>query len=123
MPSFRGEHHREVTAAALEALERPGRLIVREADSLLREFKVARVAADPALTAAAAQPAGWPGLVYFRLHGSPRRYYSAYSEKYLTALAENLHHLSAAATVWCIFDNTASGAALANALELIALGR
>jgi uncharacterized protein YecE (DUF72 family) len=94
-----------------------------EADSMLREFQVARVAADPALAASAGQPAGWPGLVYFRLHGSPRRYYSAYSEKYLTALAANLRHLSTSATTWCIFDNTASGAALANALELIVLGR
>jgi uncharacterized protein YecE (DUF72 family) len=91
-----------------------------EADSLLREFHVARVAADPALIPAAAEPSGWPGLGYFRLHGSPRRYYSAYSEDYLSRLAARLKEISASAIAWCIFDNTASGAALANALELMA---
>ena len=87
-----------------------------EVDSILRGFHVARVAADPALTPEAVQPSGWPEPVYFRLHGSPRRYYSAYSEKFMSLLAENLRQLST--TAWCIFDNTASGAALANALEL-----
>jgi uncharacterized protein YecE (DUF72 family) len=89
------------------------------AELLLREFNVARVAADPALIPAAAYPGGWPGLVYFRLHGSPRRYYSAYSEDYLLRLASELRQRATSATAWCIFDNTASGAALANALELI----
>jgi uncharacterized protein YecE (DUF72 family) len=88
-----------------------------EPDLMLQEFHVARVAADPALAAQAAQPSGWPGLVYFRLHGSPRRYYSAYSEKFLSLLAENLRQRST--TAWCIFDNTASGAALGNALDLM----
>ncbi|MBZ5491083.1 MAG: DUF72 domain-containing protein [Acidobacteriia bacterium] len=89
-----------------------------EPDSILREFHVARVAADPALAPEAAQPSGWPEPVYFRLHGSPRRYYSAYSEKFMSLLAENLRQFST--TAWCIFDNTASGAALGNALELTA---
>ncbi len=89
-----------------------------EPDSLLRDFHIARVAADPALSPEAAQPSGWPEPVYFRLHGSPRRYYSAYSEKFMSLLTKNLRQLSN--TAWCIFDNTASGAALANALELIA---
>jgi uncharacterized protein YecE (DUF72 family) len=90
-----------------------------KAESLLREFSLARVAADPALVPEASHPQGWPGLSYFRLHGSPKRYYSAYSEDYLLRLAEQLRKMSASATAWCIFDNTASGAALGNALELI----
>jgi uncharacterized protein YecE (DUF72 family) len=89
-----------------------------EAESLLVEFRVARVAADPAVSVKAAQPSGWPELVYFRLHGSPKRYYSAYSEEFLLRLADQLKEISASATAWCIFDNTASGAALANALQL-----
>jgi uncharacterized protein YecE (DUF72 family) len=89
-----------------------------EAEALLREFRVARVAADPALTPEAAEPGGWPELVYFRLHGSPRRYYSSYPAEYLQRLASELVRSSTTATVWCIFDNTASGAALGNALEL-----
>lgn len=92
-----------------------------ESDLMLQKFQIARVAADPAVAAQAAQPAGWPGLVYFRLHGSPRRYYSAYPQDFLLRLAEELLCLSKSATpAWCIFDNTASGAALGNALELIA---
>jgi uncharacterized protein YecE (DUF72 family) len=90
-----------------------------EPDLMLREFHIARVAADPEVVAHAAQPAGWPGLVYFRLHGSPRRYYSAYSDDFLSRLADELSCLSrSTAPAWCIFDNTASGAALGNALEL-----
>jgi uncharacterized protein YecE (DUF72 family) len=89
-----------------------------EPDLILQEFHIARVAADPALAPQAAQPAGWPGLVYFRLHGSPRQYYSAYSQDFLARLAEEVSCFSNA-TTWCIFDNTASGAALANAMDLI----
>jgi uncharacterized protein YecE (DUF72 family) len=87
---------------------------------MLQEFHIARVAADPALAREAAQPSGWPGLVYFRLHGSPRRYYSAYSQDFLSRLAAELSCLSRSTTpAWCIFDNTASGAALGNALQLM----
>jgi uncharacterized protein YecE (DUF72 family) len=92
----------------------------QEADWLLQKFCVSRVAADPALIPDASHPRGWPGLIYFRLHGSPRRYYSAYSHDYLLHLAAKLDQAASAATSWCIFDNTASGAALANALELAA---
>ena len=49
-----------------------------EADALLAEHQVARVAADPAKLPEAARPGGWPGLAYFRLHGSPRTYWSSY---------------------------------------------
>jgi uncharacterized protein YecE (DUF72 family) len=45
-----------------------------EAERLLSEFRIARVAADPALVPAAAEPGGWPGFAYHRLHGSPRMY-------------------------------------------------
>jgi uncharacterized protein YecE (DUF72 family) len=44
---------------------------------------VARVAADPAVVPEAVRPGGWTGLVYYRLHGSPRIYYSAYAPEYL----------------------------------------
>ncbi len=90
-----------------------------EAELLLRKFCIARIAADPAPVPDAARPSAWPGLIYFRLHGSPKRYYSAYSEDYLLRLATELRQASASAPAWCIFDNTASGAALSNALDLI----
>ena len=89
-----------------------------DADRLLKQFRVARVAADPAVVAAAAKPNGWDGLVYYRLHGSPKMYYSAYSEEYLEALSQELWRLSRSASVWCIFDNTATGAATRNALRV-----
>jgi uncharacterized protein YecE (DUF72 family) len=90
-----------------------------EADDLLNTFQVARVAADPAPTAPAAQPGGWPGLVYYRLHGAPPLYYSAYDDAYIQALAASLREKAQGAPVWCIFDNTAMGAATGNALTLL----
>ena len=89
-----------------------------DASELLLRFDIARVAADPACVPNAAQPGGYDKLVYFRLHGSPHRYYSSYDDSYLDELAGRLRRLSALAEVWCVFDNTASGAAARNALEL-----
>jgi len=82
--------------------------------ALLQAHGAARVIADP--------PAGQPGphvptsdTVYARLHGSPRTYYSAYTDEYLDSVAAYL----AGKDGWIIFDNTASGAALPNALALM----
>jgi uncharacterized protein YecE (DUF72 family) len=58
------------------------------------------------------------GLAYFRLHGSPRRYFSSYSQDFLNSLSAQLTALRDRARVWCLFDNTGSGAAVQNALEL-----
>jgi len=87
-----------------------------EADAMLQAHRVARVAADPARHPSAGEPGGWPGLAYWRLHGSPRMYYSAYGEAALDDLAQRLR--AAPADRWCIFDNTTSGAAAADALAL-----
>lgn len=90
-----------------------------EVDAALKKQRIARVLADPVLHEAGTSPGGWPGLVYVRLHGSPRMYYSAYSQPVLNRLANRLMLESAVAdTVWCIFDNTASGAATENALYI-----
>jgi uncharacterized protein YecE (DUF72 family) len=88
-----------------------------DAEALLADNRVARAAADPARTPRAAVPGGWPGLAYWRLHGSPRMYYSAYAPEALSRLAASLR-ASQAHEVWCMFDNTTSGAAAANALDL-----
>lgn len=88
------------------------------ADALLGRYKVARVAADPAPTAGAGVPGGWPGLAYFRLHGSPRKYWSKYDDTCIARLADEVRAASASVDVWVIFDNTASGAAFENACEL-----
>jgi uncharacterized protein YecE (DUF72 family) len=87
------------------------------AEALLADFQVARVAADPAPHPLAARPGGWPSLAYWRLHGSPRMYFSPYGPERLSELARRLAS-SVAAETWCIFDNTASGAAAADALTL-----
>jgi len=83
-------------------------------EAFLAERRVARVAADPAVVPRAADPGGWGGLRYFRLHGSPVTYRSPYSDDYLDALTARLR-----AGDWCIFDNTASGAALGNAVGVL----
>lgn len=91
-----------------------------EAEQLLQRFHVGRVAADPARVSAAAGPGGWSGVVYYRLHGSPRMYYSSYPTEFLRTLARRLAgHARPETPVWCIFDNTALGAATSNALELL----
>lgn len=94
----------------------------RAAAALLRKFEIGRVGADPASVPAAAKPAAYAGVCYYRLHGSPRVYYSAYASEELTALAARIQKETARGhDVWCIFDNTAEGAAQANALSLQAL--
>jgi uncharacterized protein YecE (DUF72 family) len=88
-----------------------------EADAWLAERRIARVAADPAPAPGGGDSGGWNGLRYYRWHGSPRVYYSDYDEAALAALREKTDANRAdGATVWCVFDNTASGAALGNAL-------
>jgi uncharacterized protein YecE (DUF72 family) len=95
-----------------------------EADALLASLGIAGVAADPAPVPQAAVPRGAPELAYFRLHGSPRAYWSSYEAARIAEAAEQAQGLAAAgAEVWVVFDNTASGAAAANALDLLALLR
>jgi uncharacterized protein YecE (DUF72 family) len=88
-----------------------------EAEALLDRFHVGRVAADPAVVPQAATPGGWSGLRYWRLHGSPEMYHTPYGDERLRKLNAAL-----AGGDWCIFDNTASGAATADALALLELG-
>lgn len=88
------------------------------ADDVLEKYQIARVAADPAVTPDAARPGGWPGVAYFRLHGSPRMYWSRYDPAYINDLARTLSLIARSTEVWCVFDNTAMGTAIENALEL-----
>ena len=86
---------------------------------LLRNFRIARVAADPARVPAAATPGGYDALVYVRLHGSPRIYYSAYSQEVLDSVAVDIQRWAAREIeTWCIFDNTALGFATSDALTV-----
>ena len=92
------------------------------ADDLLGQFRIGRAGADPPPAPGAGLPGAWPETAYFRLHGSPRMYYSSYPAEYLDTLARRLAAFRAdGAAVWCIFDNTAHGAATADALALRSL--
>ena len=86
------------------------------ANALLKNHKFARVAADPPKgSPEAADPGGDMSLVYYRLHGSPRMYYSSYDDEFLRSLAAKVEpHQNA----WIIFDNTAHFHAWSNALRL-----
>lgn len=87
-------------------------------DELLGGLSVSRAAVDPAICEAARTPGGYAGLAYWRLHGSPRMYYSAHDDAVLKTLAGDIATVPAP-DVWCMFDNTTSGAAAANALALV----
>ena len=95
------------------------------ADQTLAALRIGRVAADPALGPVAQRPGGWLGgaVLYWRWHGSPRMYWSAYTGGWLRERAVEVQAIrSAHREHWCIFDNTAAGHALENALEFQALG-
>lgn len=92
----------------------------KDAGDLLEKLHVARVAADPALGKLATVPGGWRGIAYWRLHGSPMMYRSSYSETDISHYAREMRTaLDECMDTWCMFDNTASSAALNNALSLI----
>lgn len=94
----------------------------RPADDMLAAFRFARVLADPVRHDQGRAPGGWAGTVYLRLHGSPRMYWSRYEDELLARLAERLAVARQdGADCLCIFDNTASGASVGNALMLKAL--
>jgi uncharacterized protein YecE (DUF72 family) len=80
-----------------------------EATALLNRSAIARVFADPAPI----DPPATAVQAYMRLHGKPKIYYSSYSKSELKVFATML-----SAESWCILDNTASGAAIDNALEM-----
>ena len=89
------------------------------ATELLREHGITRVIADPA--------AGQPGphvpttdATYIRLHGAPRIYYSAYPPEALADVeAQIVRMAKSGVPLWCIFDNTAEGHSVPNALDVL----
>ena len=109
---------RERYAGGVACEPRHASWFVPDVDAILAQYRIARVAADPSAIATAGDPGGWDGLVYYRLHGSPQVYYSSYADDYIDSLALKLAERAQSAPVWCIFDNTAFGAAMANGLRL-----
>jgi len=110
---------RDSTSAQVVCEPRHASWLTKEGAGVMQEAGVSCVWADPA-PVANVEPAGISGLLYLRLHGSPRIYYSGYEEPFLDAMLERMIEAQRANTeVWCIFDNTAAGAAVPNALTLI----
>jgi len=85
-----------------------------EALDLLKTYNAERVLADPAKV--------WPPHDfgspprYMRLHGKPKIYYSSYTDDAIKSFQNLL-----APETWCVFDNTASGSAIDNALTMLDL--
>ena len=108
---------RQQTPVAAVCEPRHASWFTPEADALLRHYRIGRVAADPVKVPAAAVPGGDPQTMYYRWHGSPRMYSSSYSDEALARLAQEVQ--SHTGETWVIFDNTASGAGVDNALTLL----
>lgn len=90
-----------------------------QSERLLSLWNVSRVVADPLPVPEAAVPRSYWSTAYFRLHGSPRMYYSSYSPEFISQCAAQLTEATRTGrNTWCIFDNTAEGAATENALLL-----
>lgn len=88
-----------------------------EGDTLMRLAEVDGVLAHPAPVPPVdvASPSA-----YWRLHGAPKVYYSAYDDAFIQSVAQQIRTArTAGSDVWCIFDNTAAGEAIPNALSLM----
>jgi len=87
--------------------------------AVLGEADVSYVWADPSPVAAVERPDD-QSLLYLRLHGAPQVYYSAYDDAFIEGVASRMRLArSEGKAAWCIFDNTARGEAVPNALTLI----
>jgi uncharacterized protein YecE (DUF72 family) len=90
-----------------------------QAQALLARHRIARCAADPAPVPDAATPGATAGPQYWRWHGAARIYYSSYDDSALQTLADAVSNAAHPQTeCWVIFDNTAAGLAVPNALQL-----
>ncbi len=113
---------RELHQGAVALEPRNASWFTAAVNQMLRSFEIARVMADPpAGSEVAGRPGGWSGLRYFRLHGAPRKYWSAYEEEFLRTLSAQVRAKDT--ETWVVFDNTAGGEALGNALRLLELLR
>lgn len=96
----------------------------KSAELLCARYRIGRVGADPARVPGAELPGGWlgdaekRGVAYLRWHGSPVVYRSSYSTERIAQWASDMGAWRERCDCWCVFDNTASGAAAQNALEL-----
>lgn len=88
-----------------------------QASEVLHRCGVGRVHADPPAVSVPVEDTA--PIKYYRMHGSPRTYYSPYETAALTAFARQLTGAALdGVPSWCIFDNTALGHATVDALAL-----
>lgn len=91
------------------------------ADVMLAELRMARAALDPAPVTLGHEPAGWPGTVYYRLHGASGLQ-ALYDSRFLGAVAGQLgRHVADGAYTWCLFDDASRPGAIPNALQVLRL--
>jgi uncharacterized protein YecE (DUF72 family) len=83
------------TAARIACEPRHPSWFTTEVGGMFEQLGIARVAADPALVPAAAEPGGSASLQYWRLHGSPVMYRSSYGRDRLQAYSPECRHRSA----------------------------
>ncbi len=95
--------------------------LTEPAEAIMTRHGVSRVGADPDPIGAGNAPSAFGSCRYWRLHGTPRIYYSDYSDETLDALARQVRAAATAAPAWIVFDNTAQGHAIANALAFARL--
>ena len=113
-------HLRALSGVDIVCEPRHSTWFTRAAADVLSGIGVGYVDADPPVGLIPAEAHG-AGFVYLRMHGSPVIYHSAYPEEVIGQLHERITRaVDAGCHAWCIFDNTASGAAVPNALSLLA---
>lgn len=110
---------RRRTRTAVACEPRHASWFSHEAEELMFEYAVSFVHADPPPVVDISRSAE-PHTLYIRLHGAPEIYRSAYSDDFLGAVAAKIMKArDQADRIFCIFDNTAEGAAIPDALSLI----
>jgi uncharacterized protein YecE (DUF72 family) len=84
---------------------------------MMKRYHLSKVFADPAPCPLPDQEALSSSPSYYRLHGSPEIYRSAYDLPFVSSISEEIKsHPGSAA--WCIFDNTTFGWSHENAYQL-----
>jgi uncharacterized protein YecE (DUF72 family) len=106
---------RHETAAHIVCEARSPSWFANAATAIFEKYCIHRVVADPVPSGCEFVAPAHSRFAYFRLHGSPRMYYSSYSVGSLQGVAAAAR---AAAATWFIFDNTAAGAAWSDATML-----
>lgn len=111
---------RSHTSVAVACEPRHASWFTPAGDSALHDAGIALVRAHPSPVAGAYEHSDDTPTLYIRLHGAPEIYCSAYDDAFIADIATRMRRAHERnRTAWCIFDNTARGAAIPNALTLM----